>query len=70
MKRFLLIEIGWYYPNGGIDDVSSSVDTEEEAIKWFDEKVSKRQGDDAWSVSYQVFDCEKREVIRRFSSKH
>lgn len=70
MKRYLLIIIGWYYPKGGIDDVELSVDTEEEAIKWFDENVSKRQGDECWSVSFQVFDCEKKEVIRRFSSNH
>jgi len=70
MKRYLLIIIEWYYPNGGINDVSDSVDAEEEALKWFDDKMSKRQGDECWSVSYQVFDCDKREVIRRFSSNH
>jgi hypothetical protein len=70
MKRFLLITIEWYYPNGGINDVSDSVDTEEEAVKWFEDIVARRQGDECWSVSYQVFDCERREITRMFSSNH
>jgi hypothetical protein len=69
-KRFLLICYGWYYPNGGINDVDSSVDTEEEAVKWFDEKVKKQSEQFAPSISYQVFDCEKRKVINEWSSDH
>jgi hypothetical protein len=67
-KRFLLICYGWYYPDGGINDVDNSVDTEQEAIDWFNSNVEKQKERNTPSISFQIFDCEKRKVIYEWSS--
>ena len=70
MKRFLLIIIEWYYPKGGINDVEDSVETEQEALDWYNSKAERFSKIDSPSVSVQVFDCEEREIIAKWSSEH
>ena len=66
-NRILLIEIGWYYPNGGISDVNASVDEYKEALEWFNERV-KGTGIDR-STTYEVFDCDERKVVLKWSAE-
>lgn len=69
-KRYLLICYGWYYPNGGINDIIDSVEEEQKAIEWFDDKIATTIGTDCPSISYQIFDCDKRMLIAKWSSDH
>ena len=69
-KRFLLISFGWYYPDGGMFDVEDSVDNKEDAIKWFNEGVKSCEGKHCPSASFQVFDCDERELIANWQSKN
>jgi len=68
-KRFLLIEIEWYYPQGGIGDVENSVDTLEESSEWFNKQVSEAKEKECQSTTFQVFDCEERKTIFEWPSK-
>lgn len=64
-KRYLLIEIGWYYPNGGIKDVDKSTDDIKEAEAWFNDKIRLKPSD----CTFQVFDCDERHIILSYESK-
>ena len=51
-----------------MNDVIGSVDDKEKAIEWFDRQVNNSAGKDCPSVSYQVFDCEERQIYAEWTS--